>query len=175
MPSKPAADAHPENPPEFNRRVVFCGRRLPGLILLFAIPVLALFRLLGDGQETLTASRGDLVLKVDAPVCARYGNSLQLKVSVSTPGAAVVKSRRVSVDLSSEYLGRFSDVHAHHAPVRLTDAASRYEVELSVSGGVAALIIDLTPERYGWARGTVSATLESGESVELALKTFIFP
>ncbi|MDF3057131.1 MAG: hypothetical protein K0R17_1346 [Rariglobus sp.] len=162
-----------EQPPGFQRRVVFDRRQGIGLLLLLVLPVLALFQQLGDRVQTLEASGDGLVLRAEAPMSARYGDALQLRLTLIGPAGP--EARRVNVEIAEDYLARFTDVNSRPEMVRFTDKAGMLEQELPREGGSVPVVIELTPEEYGWARGYVRASLASGASVELAIKTFVYP
>lgn len=108
-------------------------------------------------------------------MCARYGNSLQLRLKVTGPQINGAESGRVRIELPAAYLARFTNVHAHLDVQEMTEAAYVVQQTLPADGSVAPMVIDLTPERYGWARGTLSVIDENGARAEVRLKTFIFP
>ena len=175
MPSKLTINPEPEPPPEFKRQILFGRGQAIGLFVLLLIPVLAVLRVLGDSKATLEARVDGLVLNAEVAKCTRYGNPAQLKITVAAPADA----QRVEVEVTTDYLERFSDIHAEPASVRMTDRSTVFARELTqdgdAHGGTALVVLDLTPERYGWARGKVRVSTETGGSAELEIKTFIFP
>lgn len=162
-----------EKPPEIPRRLLLNWRQGIGLIFLLAIPVLALLRFLGDGKSTVEERAQGLAVRAEVPVSARYGNMLQLRLTITAEPS--IKMRHVNVEVSTDYLAGFSDIHAQPEIVRSTANASVIPQDVPPGGEGAPVLIELTPEKPGWSRGFVRVSAESGEAVELPLKTFIFP
>lgn len=163
---------HPERTPEFTRRVVWERTSVAGLLVLVSVPVLAMLGVLGDGKAAHEADAGELHVRMEAPVCARFGNPVALRLA-ATGGAA--PGRRLTVTVSNDYLASFGDARAPIAPSRVTTATAVFERELAADGSGALIVMELSPQRYGWARGRVRASLDEGGGVEFPLKTFIFP
>jgi len=155
----------PEPAPEFARRLVLGRWQAAGLVLLLGVPVLALGRLLGDRVESHALRTGEWVLVAEVPACAREGNQMRITVRLARAagGAEAPLSR---VELSADYLSRFSAVRP--LPSGFGDPVTPARVS-------APMIIELTPEGYGWARGRLGVVTETGQRLELAVKTFVFP
>lgn len=166
---KPGSETEdrPATPPSFERRVVLEWPRLAGLVLMMAVPVLALAQLLGDRVQRREVRKGDWILGADVPACARDGDPLHITVNLSrrsVPRAEPMADVRISAD----YLGSFTEVR--RKPFNF--------IQGEESGGadaVAPVVIELTPDRSGWARGRLGVTTETGERLELELTTFVFP
>jgi len=166
-----AASAQPEEPPEFPRRILIGPGQAIAVLLLLAVPVLALARLLGDGREQREARAGGLALRIEAPVRARFGNPVTLRIAVEAP-----VGQRVRVEVAAGYLERFSDLRAQPGLGGLTEESAVFQPELTAeTGGRALILIDATPQHPGRARGYVRASLPSGERVEIPLDTLVFP
>lgn len=160
-------NAGPEAPPPFERRIILGGRQAAGLALMFAVPALALAQLLGDRVERHELKKGDWVLAAEVPVCARDGDPLTITVSLSRAGDrsnAAIKR----VEVSTDYMERFTDVRRRPAVFAINSGADDEDAGAPVA-------IELTPDRFGWARGRLDVTTETGERMELPLKTFVFP
>jgi hypothetical protein len=162
-----------EKPSEIQRHLLLNWRQGVGLMFLLTLPVLALFRVLGDGRATVEARTGGLSVDAEVPLSARHGNVLQLRLMIGA--SAVVNARRVHVEVSSDYLEKFREVRTQPEVIRFTADASVIIQDVSEGEGGAPVVIELTPEVSGWAEGRVRVSAESGEVVELPLKTFIFP
>jgi len=163
-----------EPPPDFRRKVLVSWPQRFGLGAVLLIPLLSLFGVLGDRRLIANATSADLRVRVESPRCARYGNSVRLKIQVVLLGGNNPR-RAVEIGLPQSYLDRFISIHVDPASARQN---SRERVVLpALAPGQTDLdvVVDLTPERYGWARGIVRVGIASGETVEIGLKTFIFP
>lgn len=161
------AEARPEAPPPFERRIELEWPRIVGLVLMMTVPVLALAQLLGDRVERREVRRGEWRLVAEMPVCARDGDALRITVNLSL-GSEVRAVPMASVELSTDYLECFTEVH--RKPVHFSSSDKSI-----VADAVAPVVIELTPDRFGWARGRLVATTETGERMELELSTFVFP
>lgn len=160
-------EARPPTPPPFERRVVLEWPRLAGLVLMMAVPVLALAQLLGDRVQRREVRKGDWILGADVPVCARDGDPLHITVNLSRESAKRAEPM-ADVRISADYLGRFTEVR--RKPVHFALGEESGEAD-----AVAPVVIELTPDRSGWARGRLDVTTETGERLELELNTFVFP
>lgn len=181
MSSRESADiapgTAPEAPPEFDRRVSIPSRQLAGLALLIAVPLLALCGFLGDRIAVKEAkSAAGLKLHVESPACARYGNLSQMRIRVEgTPEQA---GSVVRIEVATDYLERFSAVVASPAETGVEHGRLVFEQTLDSDARGAPWLFDLTPERYGWARGNVRVMRgDDGEdaATSLELATFVFP
>jgi hypothetical protein len=166
MKSRRPVEAGPEKAPPFARKVVLDGWRPLGILLVLMVPMLALAKMLGDRIEHRTLRQGNWVMNVEAPACARDGAPLQIIINLSSrddPGVAELPLR---VEISADYLTRFTDVR------RLPSVFGQGDASPAAGGPV---VIELTPEHFGWARGRLGVTARTGERLELDLKTFVFP
>lgn len=168
-----AASAQPEKPSEFPRRILIGPGQAAAVLLLLAIPVLALARLLGEGREQREARAGGLVLRIEAPVRARSGSPVTLRIAVEAPAAPA--GPRARVEVAAGYLERFSDLRTQPGLGELTEEAAVFQPAGPAAGGRALILIHATPEHPGRARGYVRASLPSGERVEIPLDTLVFP
>jgi len=156
-----------EKPTPFERRVVLGGWQAVGVALLFAVPMLALTKGLGDRMEQCTVRHGDWVLNAEVPVCARDGAALQitLRLERADTGQLAPPSH---VEISPDYLSHFTDVKLSPSVFGITNESPKTDMP-------APVVIELIPDRFGWARGRVGVTTGTGERLELELKTFVFP
>lgn len=166
MKPRAAEQTQPEPPPPFQRRVVIGRRQAVALGLLFLVPALALARLLGDRVERIESRTGGWRLSADVPACARDGDPLRITVNLARAHNRAA-SPMAGVDISTDYLECFAEVRRR--PSVFKSAGD------DVTEAAAPVIIELTPDRFGWARGRLAVTTETGERLELALNTFIFP
>jgi hypothetical protein len=156
----------PENPPPFQRRVVLGGWQSAGLFAMASVPLLALAQLLGDRVSSHRLEHDGWVLNAEVPACARDGHAVQITVSLHR-AEGTAPAPVAAVELSPDYVARFSDVKRR--PVVFARLEKNAEPPLS------PVTIDLTPSRYGRARGRLGVTTETGERLELELNTFVFP
>lgn len=165
--AKLAEAAGPESAPPLGRRVVLGRRQAVGLMLLLAVPALAVTRFLGDRVEHLTVRQGEWVLNADVPACARDGNRMQILVRLARTNARG-DAPQPRVQISEDYLSRFTDVNGRPSVFAATAEPKRADA-------AAPVIVELTPDRCGWARGRLAVMTETGERLELPVKTFVFP
>lgn len=168
-----ATEPQMEKPPEFTRRVVLNGRQLAGVLLLLLLPVLAVFQLLGDARRSYETTNQGLALHVEAPVSARHGNMVRLRIKVA--GVARMGGQVATIAITQGYLNRFSGVRARPEIAHVTEDDGVILQELPRAGSAAEAVVEMTPEDHGWAHGAVRVSLEAGVTVELKFKTFIFP
>lgn len=169
--SAPAEKRGPEKAPQRGRRLLFTSAQLIGAAALLAVPVLALCGLLGDSREVLVAHHDGLTLRADTCARARNGNAMQMRLTLEGAGLA---GRQVRIDVSSEYLSPFVNLMTQPSATGVSGEAVTFVQDMPAAGA-ASVILDLTPDGYGWARGRVRAVADSGATVELPLKTFILP
>ncbi len=157
----------PETPPSFERRVVLGRWQAAGLVLLLAVPALALTKLFGDRVEQRTTRNRDWVLNAEVPVCGRDGAPIQitLRLERAENGLLTAPSH---VAVSPDYLSRFTDVKLRPSVFGIMNG-------LPQADAAAPVVIELIPDRFGWARGHVNVTTGTGEQLKLELKTFVFP
>lgn len=168
MKTKPVEESGgPEAPPPFKRRVVLGGWQAVGLAVVMAVPALALAEMLGDRVEQRVVRQAGWILNADVPVCSRDGAALKITVRLSREDAPAALTE-ANVELSPEYLSRFTEVKRRPAVFGTTE-------ESAASANGQPVVIELTPDRCGWARGRLGVTTGTGVRMELELKTFVFP
>jgi hypothetical protein len=138
-----------------------------GLAVVMAVPVLALAEMLGDHVEQRVVRREGWILNADVPTCARDGAPLQITVRLSREDTPAVLAA-ANVELSPEYLSRFTEVKLRPSVFGTTE-------ESAAPANAQPVVIELTPDRCGWARGRLGVTTGTGVRMELELKTFVFP
>lgn len=148
-------------------------RQVVGVALLMVPPVLALGGWLGEKIVVAEVAEAGLRVRLESPACARYGNLGRMRIRVEgTPADA---GRVVRIEVDADYLERFSAVDARPAGTSVEQGRLIFEQELSAEGDAVSWVFDLTPEDYGWARGSVRVTRGDGAPVTLGLATFVFP
>lgn len=177
MMSSPAPEKETmEKPPQFPRRVQLKPGQFTAFLIMAVIPLMAVLRMLGDREQTLEARADGLTMSLEAPKLARYGNPVRVRLKVVTdragPGAA---GRQMKIAIAERYLERFSDVSLRPAFQGSTSGDEVLVRGITEGQRELEVTIDLTPEKYGWAEGKARAGLDTGGSVELAWRTFVFP
>ncbi|HSH95941.1 MAG TPA: hypothetical protein VK968_17475 [Roseimicrobium sp.] len=167
MKTKPVDEAGPETPHPIERRIVLGTGQAVGVAVLLAVPVLALTKALGERVERLEMRQDGWVVNAEVPVCARDGASLQITVQLARADNRPMASAP-RVDISSGYLSRFSDVRQCPSVFGVTEESAK-------THAAGPVVIELIPDRFGWARGRLGVTTDTGERLELELKTFVFP
>src|SRR5205085_8393500 len=84
--------------------------------LIFGIPVLTMFGVLGSKEATLNASAGSLGVRVEFPTRLRYRQPDKIRIVVANRSAAAIDTIRVAIDES--YLDAFSNIDATPTPSR---------------------------------------------------------
>lgn len=157
----------PEPPPGVARLRLTRLQRF-GLPVLFLVPILALFGLLGEHFTTAHARGAGAVLDARYPDRAHYRQPLSIRVQVRN--ATPTRMDTLTVTLDSAFMSGFSEVSvsatlngAYRA--RLTDLApgETRDVTAMVSG-----------ERAGRHAGSISVTTPLG-TVRAPVATFVFP
>lgn len=165
---------HPQHPPVIRRRLAFGPEHWAGLVLLLAIPLLAVFGFLGDKEATLETSGGNFVLRASSPVIAREGERVRLKASlVATESSSGVSPVRFFV--TRDYLDRFENVVSE--PVISEKTSSEAEISPGNATNSAAWEINFegNPFRRGKVEGSLGVVFSDGSRLTLPLKTFVLP
>lgn len=158
----------PPAPPTTHPRIRIRTQQLVGLILLAAIPVLAVLGVFGEKTGEARAETSELELRVRYPARLRYKTLHPLEVHVRNLSDRPLD--RVTVRFADAYISQFSNVQF------MPSVNKAFEVELrDVQPGEERLVsAELQAERYGRHSGTVTATT-GPTSVTAPLQTFTFP
>jgi|SRR5690625_394090 len=89
------------------RKFVLPGKRLPGLIILALLPLVAVLGLTSR-QATVNREQGGLSVQVDYPRVQRYLNPRLLSISVTNVGEEPLSDTNVS--LSRDYVNAYTGV-----------------------------------------------------------------
>ena len=135
------------------------------------IPILAVLGWLGDRRATLRLDKGDHSLEVESPLCARYGNATTLVIRVAKTSG----NPDVWVEVSRDFLDRFAQVRPHPDTRTQDSEWTRIPCSLHPVGLMAVVNLEMTPEKYGWARGKVRVLADGLPAVEVSLSTFVLP
>lgn len=158
----------PPEPPPGNPRLRLTRLQQLGLPVLFLIPILALFGLLGEHFTTTHARGAGVTFDARYPDRAHYRQPLSIRVHVhnDTP----TRMDTVTVVLDSAFMSGFSDVSVSATLdgayiARLTNLApgESRQVNAMVSG-----------EHAGRHAGDIGVTTPLG-SVRAPVATFVFP
>lgn len=168
---RPTAQSGPAEAPETPRRLVIPLGHAVGLALLFLVPLAALFGVFGRTSEA-TAVNSVAELRVKYPRCARHGAPAQLEISLRNLTDAAVRS--VELRASAGYFERFSNVTSS-PDVRTIAREFVFAPSPPAPREQTAVLIDLRPDRSGWAHCRVVAGVDQGEPLALEFSTFVFP
>ncbi|HEY0947783.1 MAG TPA: hypothetical protein VGD81_21040 [Opitutaceae bacterium] len=165
------AKADPPKPPPFDRRISIPPGHATGLLLLALLPLLAVFGVFGGDDRTVEKSGDGVALGVTYAPRMRFGYPVKLQIHVGSVDDRPLSGAEVHV--STSFLERFDRVSSMPEPKRM----SREACEFAVDDGQreAVIAIDLEPERYGFATGTVSVVAQGGVAVELPIRSFVLP
>lgn len=166
LPTSPVVRA--PRAPATSPRVRLTKKQWIGLPLLTLVPILALFGVFGDRQQTMTVVSPSLGITITYPERMRYRQSELLEISVVNRGQRLLDTVLVSVDTS--YLSRFIDVRSN------PPATADFSVPMfAVHPGESRLLsVALTGNRYWRHRAIVSAATGS-ERTTVAFSTLVFP
>ena len=158
----------PPELPVLKRRLKLGGWQLLGIGVLVLIPVLAMFKVFGAGQASITGQAGAIRIDVDYPPRIRHGSTEMVTALVTNLGASAMDTMTVVFD--SSYVGRVLE------PRFLPSASRAFEVDLI---GVAPretrkVQLGFYAEDYGRHAGSVSAR-HAGDTARAAIATFVFP
>lgn len=167
-PGKSTPLPKPPELPELHRRLRFSGWQIVGLALIMSIPLLAAFRVFGDGGATVGDRAGAISMAVEYPPRARHGTMEAVAVLVTNQGPSLLDT--VSVRFEPSYIARFTD------PQFLPSANRAFEVELTdvAPGETRRVQVGVRANRYGRHRGSVAAS-HHGDSAQVLISTFVFP
>lgn len=158
----------PPEPPPGTAQLRLTRLQWFGLPVLFLVPILALFGVLGERFATVHARGAGVALDVRYPDRAHYRQPLSLRVHVRNDSPT--KMDTVTVTLDSAFMSGFSDV----------------SVSATLNGAYVARLTDLAPgesrllnamvagEKAGPHAGFISVTTPLG-TLRAPAATFVFP
>lgn len=159
----------PPQPPDLERHY----RTTPtkGLILavIALVVVLALLGLFGERRSTTRQQTAALDVAVEYPTRFRYKQANTVRIVVRNRAEHMLDTLTVTLDPA--YIENFSNVSA------IPSFARAWEVELYgvQSGETRRVVIELQGQAYGLHEGTVAAIAPGLDTVQVAIKTFVFP
>ena len=142
--------------------------QMAGLALLVLIPVLALFKVFGQGEASVTGRSRTLTLTVEYPPRLRHGTAEVLVTLVRNAGPEVMDT--ITVIFDSSYVSKVSEP-------RFTPPVTRaFELDLlDVRPGESRRIeLDFYAEEYGSRSGHVLA-VHAGDTARVKVQTFVLP
>lgn len=165
--------AQPPPPPNIPRRVAFDRGQLAGVLLLLAVPVLAVCGVFGTAEATESAAVGDLEVVVRHPERSRYKTRHSLDVALRNVGSQTVSGIIVAVDLA--YLSAFADVRFDPPGGRAVNAAYEVTLDAIAPGETRHIRATLEAQAYGRHRGAVAIRAASAPPGRLSLATLTLP
>ncbi|HYD84064.1 MAG TPA: hypothetical protein VEA63_08415 [Opitutus sp.] len=172
MSSRTERSTIPPPAPPSKRRIRFPVAQIVGLGMFSVLPILAIFDRFGTGETRLTASSDDVSVAVEYSPRVRYGLPTQVRIEARAAGGR--DAGPVTVRVEREFVDRFAQLSLLPEPSEME--ASSYTFVLPASDVGGAILIELEPEQYGPARGSVIAsTAGGGAEAKVELSAFIFP
>lgn len=167
-PGKKMRATEPAELPRLRRRLHFGARQIAGLSVLILIPILALFKVFGEGQASAAGRGGAIAIYVDYPPRIRYGSVETVIALVTNAGGARLDT--VTVRFDSSYVARVSEPHF------VPPATRAFEVELAnvAPGEMRRVELAFHTEDYGRHRGLVSAW-HAGDTARVMISTIVLP
>lgn len=160
--------SEPPELPELRRRLRFGAWQMLGLGALFLIPLLALFKVFGQGDALVTGRSRALELTVEYPPRLRHGTSEVIVAVVRNSSGALLDT--VTVIFDSSYVSGVAEP-------RFTPPVTRaFELDMEdVRPGESRRIeLAFYAEEYWWHRGEILA-VHGGDTVRVNVQTFVFP
>jgi hypothetical protein len=157
----------PKQPPEVPRRLRLHLHQMIGLSLIALIPILAIFRVFGDGIEFTKASTPSLLTEVEYPSKFKFKQSKVLRVKVTNASANTLDTTTVSIDTA--YLSRFRDVSV------IPEPTESYVVEFLQlkPGEKREVLAEIEGKDYGEQRGIVTIATKQ-DTIRQPISSYIF-
>lgn len=168
-----ARPAQPPSPPHIPRRVAFDRGQLAGVVLLLAVPALALCGVFGTAEGTARAAVGELEVVVRHPERSRYKTRHSLDVALHNLGSRPLPGVTVAFDL--DYLAAFADVRFDPPGGRAVNGAYEVALDAIAPGETRHIRATLETQQYGRHRGAVVVGAAGAPSGRLAVATLTLP
>lgn len=153
------------------RRFVLPGKRLPGLIGLLLLPLVAALGLTSR-QATINVEHDGLSLQVDYPRVQRYMNPRLLTISVSNLSSQPLAD--AVVNLSRAYLDSYSAVAMKPDVGYIDDADVVMPLGVIEPGETRRIRVELRSESYFFHSGQLTAS-SGGTEVVAELRSLVLP
>lgn len=160
-------------PPELDRKIDLARYQWFALPLLFCVPILALFGVLGETYTTTTVQQNGVEMVVNYANRAHYEANNQVSILIRNNSGRDLTDATLEVERA--FLDRFSQINFNPSLSIIMDSVYRIELGDLASGTSRVVTIGVQPDHMGDQRGSV-ALVVAGEpvaSVELAM--FVFP
>jgi hypothetical protein len=157
----------PKQPPEVPRRLRLHLHQIVGLSLIALIPILAMFRVFGDGMKFAKASSASLQTEVEYPSKFKLKQSKVLRVKVTNVSTQTLDTTTVSIDTA--YLSRFRDVSVIPGP------AEAYIIEFLQlkPGEKREVLAEIEGKDYGEQKGIVTIATKQ-DTIRQPISSYIF-
>lgn len=155
--------------PEIDRRIGIPPWRLAGILLVLAVPTLAVAGVFGESWDHAGADGPNVSVRMEFPSRFRYKMLNSITAHITNRSAQPIDT--ISVRLDSSYALRFSTV------VFTPSAERAYEVPLTdvAPGETRLVVVEIQGERYGRHTGRLRVASTSGDTISLPVHTVIFP
>lgn len=147
-----------------------------GVPLLFLIPILALFGVLGPNEEAVTVRGESLSLDVSYPTRFRYKTIAPMSIRVTNISSQTAPT--VTVKLDREYLGAFSNLSFQPSVDEVSDEAYYVFLNNLAAGETRRVELEMQAEAYWVQRGMTEAAVGGAEAppdAAVTLETFVLP
>lgn len=171
MSERKEQDTHatPPQPPDIDARVSLPPFHWVGLLVLFALPLLALVGVFGESKARVELQNDTLAL--DLSYYDRFRYKLLNPIEMEITNRSGQPLERLLIRFDPAYIDQFSTV------VFKPDLKEVYTVELTdIQPGESRQVrVELQGERYGLHQGTITLEPSTGESLEVPIETLIYP
>lgn len=149
----------PEPPPapRVDRRLRIRGGQLVGLVIIAAVPLLALAGLFGISTRATDGFSERIGVTVEYPAVHRYKVRHHLAIALTNLGSDTLS--RVEVGLSSDYVRGFSDVAFTPGPDLIDDTVHVFVVEDLAGGEIRRITAEMQAQTYGRIEGRITWTI----------------
>jgi hypothetical protein len=157
----------PPQPPEIPRRFRLHKHQMIGLPLIALLPILALFRVFGDGVEITNASTPSLRVDIEYPQKFKFKQTKVVRVKVTNLSGSTIDT--VNVSLDTAYMSRFKYGSITPEPKRA------YVVELTElqPQEKEEVVVEIEGRNYGEQRGTIMVATET-DTIRRPITTYIY-
>lgn len=156
----------PPSAPEVDRRLRIRRGQLAGMVVIAALPLLALAGLFGISTRQAEGYGERVGVAVEYPYLHRYKVRHHLDIALTNLGSDTLN--RVEIGLSTGYVRGFSDVAFTPGPDRIDDTDHVFVVEDLAAGETRMITAEMQAQAYGRIEGRVTWAIagEGGVVVE---------
>jgi hypothetical protein len=163
----------PPEAPQLGRNLRFYPAHLIGVLLMLAVPILALLGMLGDARAETNDTGSTLEIRVEYQLRMRYTEWASTEIVLNNLSDEPFETLTVRIDKA--YLDGFDEITLSPDATRITDAYYEVEVENIQPGETRIVTAAMRGERYGQHEGRITASFDTSETVEVTIGTFVFP